>query len=101
MKLAVEMCDPGPGRLGPILAVPRIWSTSAATAVSPGGDGTQISRACAWVIPDSKANVSCSAVTSRTIALTCGQSDSANSRMSTAAPYRVEQARIEDLLTFR
>jgi hypothetical protein len=45
MKLAVATCDPGPGRFGPILAVPRTRASSTATTVSPGGASTHKARA--------------------------------------------------------
>ena len=50
MKLAVETCDPGPGRFVAILAVPRMRSLSIATTVRPGGGSIQMSCACASVI---------------------------------------------------
>src|SRR5215211_537356 len=46
MKLAVETCEPGPGRLGPMCAVPSTRPPSQATTVRPGGDTTHTSRAC-------------------------------------------------------
>src|SRR5215217_2011770 len=46
MKLAVETCEPGPGRLGPIWAVPSTRVPLQATTVRPGGATTHTSRAC-------------------------------------------------------
>src|SRR5215211_8845924 len=37
MKLAVETCEPGPGRFGPMCAVPSTRGPSEATTVRPGG----------------------------------------------------------------
>ena len=67
MKLAVDTCAPGPGRFGPILAVPRTRSPSTATTVNPGGDSTQRSCACSAVIAGSYVKVSAALTTSRTI----------------------------------
>jgi hypothetical protein len=74
MKLAVDPCDPGPARFGPILAVPRIRSPSTATTVSPGDTSTQVSCACAEVSEGSYVNVSAACTTCRTIGQTCAQS---------------------------
>ena len=46
MKLAVETCEPLPGRLGPILADPSRCVLSTATTVWPGGVSTHTFSAC-------------------------------------------------------
>src|SRR5215213_344750 len=46
MKLAVETCEPGPGRLDPIFAVPSTREPSQATTVRPGGASTHTLWAC-------------------------------------------------------
>lgn len=45
MKLAVATCDPRPGRLGPIFAVPSTAAPSTETTVWAGGGSTQVRRA--------------------------------------------------------
>lgn len=47
MKLAVPTCAPGPGRLGPMCALPStdLSASSTATIVQPGGCSSHISRA--------------------------------------------------------
>src|SRR5215213_4402489 len=53
MKLAVETCEPRPGRLGPIFAVPSIQEPSQATTVRPGGAPTHTFWACSEDHPGS------------------------------------------------
>src|SRR3954468_9843546 len=65
MKLAVATCDPGPGRFGPIFAVPSTRDPSQATTVWPGGDSTHIRRACSDDQEGSYAYVSPAVTTSR------------------------------------
>ncbi len=51
MKLALATCDPGPGRFGYMLALPRtVPSSSTATVVRLSGDGDiHNERACSNV----------------------------------------------------
>ncbi len=49
----VKLCEPGPGLLGPILAVPRMRPSSTATTACAGGASTQMPRACSAVISGS------------------------------------------------
>lgn len=77
MKLAVATCDPGPGRFGPIFAVPRTapsWST--ATEVRPGGRSTHTSRNVSGGQSGSYGNVSAAVTTSARIGPTWSQSAS-------------------------
>jgi hypothetical protein len=48
MKLAVATGEPGPGRFGPLVAVPSTCDPSTATTVWPGGAATHTSRACSY-----------------------------------------------------
>ena len=53
MKLAVDTCEPGPGRLVPIFAVPSTRSPSTATTVRPGAASTHMPYDCSAVIAGS------------------------------------------------